>query len=223
MRKFIIIFIIVAVILTSLVYVDYFNAKANNTYPKLSLKSEDDDAYIYSAIFYRVYYCKVNKKYMIGSYSEKNICPKNYEYVNDTYTNSQGIVISKRDLQLLTSEGIYTSEMVENMNSEKQVKDAVHVANSYLKNIYKVVNELEDFRVIVFPEFKEDEDDNYKWIYNEEEDYYCLSEDSSEYAKYDNEECGVFEKFKMDKEWCENYKNSTLIYEDNIDNLCESE
>ena len=224
MKKIFIIFFITIIVVFSLVYVDYFNTKANNTYPKLSLKSEDDDSIIYNAIFYRVLFCKSNKKYLVGSYSESNICPKNYEYDNDIYTNSLGVKLNKRDLQLLTGEGVYTSEMIENMSSDKQVESAIHVANEYLKIQYKVVNETEDNRIVVFPEFKE-EDGSYKWVYPSEGDeniiYYCLSEDSSSYALFNNENCGDFTKFKMDKEWCENYKFSTLIYEDNIDELCK--
>ncbi len=78
MKRFIVVLIILLIVLFSLVYVDYFNTKANNTFPKLSLKSENDDAVIYTAVLYRVWYCKANKKYMIGSYSEDNIGPKNY-------------------------------------------------------------------------------------------------------------------------------------------------
>ena len=221
MKKFLIIFFILVIVVFSLVYVDYFNTKTNNTYPKLALKSENEDAVVYSAILYKVFYCKANKKYMLASYQEGNVCPKNYEYVNDEYENAHGIKISKRDLQLLTNDGVYTSEMIENMTSNKQVEDAVHVAYNYLKNIYKVVNETESNKIIIFPEFKSN-NGNYEWVYEEEEDnYYCLSKDELSYAKYGNEKCGTYEKFEMDKEWCENYKNSTLIYEDKIEELCK--
>jgi len=220
MKRFVIILLLVCVVFFSLVYVDYFNTKTNNTYPKLSLKSENDDAVIYTAVLYRVWYCKTNKKYMIGSYSEDSICPKNYEYTNDTYTNTNGISISKRDLQLLTNDGIYTSEMIENMNSKKQVDDAVHVAYDYMKNVYKVVNETESNKIIIFPEFKE-KDGRYEWVYEEDENsYYCLSSDEKMYAKYDNVECGKFVPFKMDSKWCQAYQNSTLVYEDHIEDLC---
>ena len=218
MKKILIIVIIVLVILASLIYVDYFNAKTNNTFPHLALKSENDDAVIYTAILYRVWYCKVNKMYVIGSYSEENVCPKNYAYVNDVYTNNLGVDISKKDLQLLTKDGVYTSEMIENMTNSKQVEDAVYVAYNYLNKNYKVVNETEKNKIIVFPEFKE-VDDGYEWVYNEEE-YYCLSSDEKSYAKYDNEICGKFEPFKMDEKWCNLYKNSTLIYDDSVSELC---
>ena len=220
MKKFIITFIIALVVLSSLVYVDYFNTKTNNTFPKLALKSENDDAVIYTAIMYRVWFCKANRVYMIGSYKEDSICPKNYKYVNDVYKNDNGVNISKRDLQLLTNDGVYTSEMIEAMNSDKEVESAVYVAFNYLKNIYKVVDENESNKIIIFPEFKE-VDGSYKWVYEEGEDnYYCLSSDEKSYAKMNDNVCGKYQSFKMDEKWCESYKNSTLVYEDKIEELC---
>ena len=219
MRKTIIIIVIVLIVFASLVYVDYFNTKTNNTFPKLALKSENDDAIIYTSVLYRVWYCKVNKMYMIGSYSEDNVCPKNYEYVNNVYTNTQGLNITKSDLQLLTKDGIYTAEMIENMTDEKQIEDAVYVVRNYLKYNYKVVNETESNKIIVFPEFKEI-DGNYEWVYDETDNFYCLSQDEKSYAKYDNVTCGKYEPFKMDEKWCILYKTSTLVYDDKIDLLC---
>ena len=64
---------------------------------------------------------------------------------------------------------------------------------------------------------KEEVDGKYKWTYDEE-DLYCLKDDS--FAKYDTK-CGKFEKIKMDNKWCESYKTSTLVYEDNIEKYCE--
>ena len=157
---------------------------------------------------------------MVGSYSEDNICPKNYEYNNGIYVNTQGVSFSKKDLQLLSNDGVYTSEMIENMSSENQVEEAIHVAYDYLKINYKVVNETETNKIIVFPEFKE-VDGNYKWEYNENENFYCLSSDEKSFAPFNDNECGAYEKFKMDEEWCKNYKNSTLIYEDHAEELCK--
>ena len=221
MKRFIIILIIILVVITSLIYVDYFNTKTNNTYPKLALKSENENAIIYNAVLYRVWYCKANKMYMIGSYTEDNICPKKYEYSNGTYTNSNGVVIAKRDLQMLTNDGVYTSEMIENMTSKDQVEDAVYVVETYMKSIFKVIDETEDYKIIVFPIFKESLG-NYVWEYEDnEEDYYCLSNDEKKYAKLDNEECGKYESFKMSKKWCELYKGSTLVYDEGVNSLCK--
>ena len=221
MRKYIIIIFLILIVLCSLIYVDYFNTKTNNTYPKLSLKSENDDAIIYTAVLYKVWYCKSNKSYMIGSYTEDNICPKNYEYSNGTYTNSNGVVISKKNLQLLTNDGVYTSEMIENMTDEKQVEDAVYVAFNYLKMMYKVVDELDYYKLVVFPEFKE-VDDHYTWEYSIPSDnYYCVSNDGKSFAHMYNEKCGRFVSFKMDEKWCSLYKNSTLIYDEEVSELCE--
>lgn len=221
MRKFIIIVIIILIVFSSLIYVDYFNAKENNTYPRLALKSENNDAIIYTAIMYKVWYCKTNKMYMVGSYGEDDICPKNYEYVNNVYKNTNGVSFSKRDLQLLTNDGVYTSEMIENMTDDKQVKDAIYVAENYLKTIYKVVNENDNGRIIIFPEFQK-VGENYSWVYEEQEDnYYCLSNDDKSFAKLENDQCGKYVNFKMDNKWCSLYKNSTLVYDDKIGDLCK--
>ena len=220
MKRFLVIFVVVLVVFVSLIYVDFFNTKTNNTYPKLALKSETDDAVVYTAILYRVWYCKATKMYMIGSYSEGSICPRNYKYVDDFYINDNGVSISKKDLQLLTNDGVYTSEMIENMTSSKEVEDAVYVSESYLSRVYKVVNETESNKIIIFPEFKED-GGRYSWVYEEEDNYYCLSKDEKSYAKFDNNKCGKYTTFNMDERWCKLYKNSTLVYDEKISDLCK--
>ena len=230
--KIILILIGIFVILGAGCYIDYYIAKTKNTNPKIALKKElNSDLIVYNGMFYRMWYCKVNKTYTVGSYSDKDaICNKNYEYKDGYYTNNAGIKISKRDLQLLTNTGIYTSEMVENINSDTQLENAIHVAYDYEINKYKVVVkdnkelEVDDYKIVVFPEFKEVED-NYDWMYDESDttNYYCISKNKGTIskAKYDGNECLEFEQIKMDKNWCENYKNSTLSYEDNIEKLCE--
>ena len=223
MKKYIIIVVLILIVFSSLVYVDYFNTKTNNTYPHLALKSENDDAIVYTAVLYRVWYCKANKMYMIGSYTEDNICPRNYEYSNGIYTNSNGITISKKDLQMLSNDGIYTSEMIENMTNNKQVEDALYVVDSYMSKVYKVVDENETNKIIIFPEFKE-VDGHYSWVYEEKEDnYYCLSTDEKSYAKMINNQCTKYEPFIMDKKWCELYKNSTLVYDEKLSDLCKEQ
>ena len=220
MKKAIIIVLVILVLIGSFIYFDYFNVKTNNTSPKISIKENlTDDQILYKAVFYKVWYCKTNKTYTIGSYSDTDaVCPINYEYIDGYYTNAEGVKISKRDLQLLTNDGIYTSEMIETMSDNTQVQDAVHVAYDYGIYKYKKIDkESEDnHELIVFPKFEE-VDGNYKWIYDEE-DLYCLKDDS--FAKYDTK-CGKFEKIKMDNKWCESYKTSTLVYEDNIEKYCE--
>ena len=223
MKKIIITIIVVLLIMSALVYFDYFNVKTNNTSPKISLKEKISDSQtLYKAFFYRVWYCDTNKTYTIGSYSDADaICPINYSYVEGYYTNSEGIKISKRDLQLLTNDGIYTSEMVEAMNSNKQVEDAVHVAYNYGRYKYKLTSKKssDGYKLIVLPEFKEEEN-NYKWVYDEE-NLYCLKDsDKTSIAKYEDS-CGKFEVIKMDKDWCDSYTSSTLVYEENINKYCE--
>ena len=234
MKKFIKIFVIiftVLILVASVTYIDYFVSKTKNTYPKIALlKQLNDDLFVYNSIFYRVWYCKTNNTYTIGNYNDKDaVCPKNYQYENGYYTNSLGIKISKRDLQLLTNNDTYTHEMVDNMSSDSQVENAVHVAYNYGKINYKEIEDENlssslEYKLIIFPEFVEDDKDNYNWEYDEsEENYYCLddSQELAKVAKYENNECGVFEEIKMDEKWCTNYKNSTLGYDTSILKYCE--
>ena len=221
-KKLLIFLLVVIVLLGATAYIDFYIAKLNNTNPKIAIKEDlDESTIVYKGVLYKVWYCKTNKVYTFGSYSDKDaICPKDYKYEDGYYTNALGIKISKRDLQLLTNDGVYTSEMVENMNSESQVKSAVHVAYNYGKNKYKVLEtkSADNNKLVIFPEFKE-QNDNYKWVYDELSTQYCLKD--NQVAIYENNKCAVYQKIKMDKEWCENYENSTLIYEDGINKYCE--
>ncbi len=225
LNKIIIIVIIVIILISILIYFDYFIAKTRVSAPKISIKKRlDENSYVYKSVFYKVWYCESNKTYTFGDYNDKDaICPKNYKYVEGYYTNEAGVKISKRDLQLLTNDGIYTSEMIENMTSEKLVEEAVSVAFNYGKYKYKKTSDkTEDgYTLVLLPDFKEDKG-NYKWIYDEEKKY-CLKEENgiTSLATYAENVCDKFEEIKMDKTWCKNYENSTLIYEEGIDKLCK--
>lgn len=221
LKKIIIFLIVIIVLVSACSYIDYYIAKMNNTSPKIAIKDEiDENTTVYKCVLYKVWYCKTNDTYTFGSYSDKDaICPKDYKYESGYYTNDLGIKISKRDLQLLTNDGVYTNDMIENMNSESQVRSAVHVAYNYGKSKYKILeSKSNNNKIVIFPEFKE-QNGNYKWIYEEESQLYCLKD--KEVAIYDNEKCGTYEKIKMDEQWCSNYETSTLIYEDGINELCE--
>lgn len=224
-KKVLIILIIVIAVLACLIYLDYFIAKTRGSSPKISLKEQlSDNGYVYKAVLYKVWYCETNKTYTFGDYSDKDaICPKNYSYVDGFYTNEQGVKISKKDLQLLTNDGIYTSDMIENMTSDKQVITAVSVANEYGKYKYEDIKEKSEdgYSLVKLFEFKE-ENDNYKWVINEE-DVYCLKIEGNKksLSKYENNKCEKFEIIKMSKEWCENYKSSTLVFEEEAKKLCE--
>ena len=116
MKKVVKIFIFIFIILlvfSAIVYIDYFCVKNKNIAPKIALKSEiNSETTEYKAIFYKVWYCNSNKKYMIGSYDDdSSICPIKYIYdENGYYSNPQDIKISKRDIEVMTDNGYYTSE-----------------------------------------------------------------------------------------------------------------
>ena len=219
--KWLIVIFIAALIIFGIVYIDYYSAKANGTNPKISIKEESENSILYKAAFYKVYYCRTNKKYIFADYNEEVVCPNNYVYNNGYYNNSEDINISKKDLQLLTNDGIYTSEMIEQLKTETEVKIAVDVAYQYGLKKYKVIDEEDEYNIVLFPTF-ESVEDNYDWIYNEEDKYCLKGENYNLYlASYNNDKCGKYEKIKMDEKWCEAYKTSTLVYVKGIENLCK--
>ena len=224
-RILIILFILIAVF-GAAAYIDYFMIKGKNTYPKLAIKKKlNEDVTVYTALLYKVWYCKTNDTYTIGGYDDKDaICPHDYEYVDGYYTNSIGIKISKKDIEMLSTNDIYTTEMIDNLSSEESVKNALHVVEAYMSKQYKSVNKKseEGEDLVVFPTFKLDKNTKkYSWVYDLDDtaNYYCLS--NKQVAKYDGEECGNFEKIKMDKEWCQSYEKSTLIYKNKIEDYCK--
>lgn len=217
---------VILVLVAASTYIDFFVTKSKNTYPKIAIKKKlSNEVTVYNAILYKVWYCKTNDTFTIGSYDDKDaICPHNFKYEEGYYTNALGIKIAKKDLQMINSNDIYTVEMIENMNSDAQVQSALHVAKEYMENKYQLVNKksADGNELVVFPAFVLDKKtDNYSWVYDttKEDKYYCLKNGSV--ANYSNEECGEYKKIKMDKEWCESYEKSTLIYEKNIDELCK--
>lgn len=233
-KKIFIIVFILLLILSAAFYIDYFLVKTNNKVPKFSLKKDEKDFIVYSAPFYKVWYCKDSKNVIIGGYDDPDaICQKEYEFVNGYYTNSSGIKISMKDLELITKNGIYTSEMVEAMKSKKDVQNAVYVADTYGRLVYKKKldskgNEMmvKDNYVVIFPEFVE-VNGKYDWHYEDEYTtrLYCMeNRDGVEYfTRYNDGSCSKsYFKLKLDDNWCGKYKDSTLVYnEEAIKNLCE--
>lgn len=229
-KKIFIVIIVLLLILSGLSYIDYFLVKTKNVVPKISLKEDKDEFVVYKAPFYKVWYCKDSENIIIGGYDDPDaVCPKKYTYQNGYYTNSLGVNISQRDLELITKNGIYTSEMVEAMKDTKSVNNAVYIASLYGKTIYKKINDKknsDNSYLVVFPEFKEVKG-AYDWYYDEEDEtkFYCLIEKENEivYSKYENNSCDKnYIKLKLDTKWCGMYKDSTLVYnEDVIKKLCE--
>ncbi len=235
LKKIFIIIIVLLVVFSGVVYIDYFLVKTKNTFPKIAIKEElNDETTVYKAILYKVWYCKNNKSISIGNYSDRDaICPKKYTYENGYYKNNMGIVISKHDLELLISNSIYTSEMIEDINSENDLKDKVYVALTYGKTKYKKVEKdkregltLESgVELVVFPTFEQNGNE-YSWVYNYNVDNFnCMKTEKDKtktFSKYENNTCGKeYQPLQFDSRWCSLYKNSTLIYKDDIEKLCE--
>lgn len=235
LKKIFIIIIFLLVVFSGCVYIDYFLVKTKNTFPKIAIKEElNDETTIYKGILYKVWYCKNNKTMSIGSYSDRDaICPKKYTYTDDYYRNSMGINISKHDLELLISDGIYTSEMIEDINSESDLKDKVYVANIYGQTKYKKVDkdkregiELESgIELVVFPTFEKN-GESYSWTYDYNVlNFYCMKSEKDKtklFSKYENNTCSEeYKEITFDEKWCSLYKNSTLIYKDSIKKSCE--
>lgn len=230
MRKLSKVFIIIFIILFACgcaIYIDYYIVKNRHTTPKLAIKKQiDDNQVVYSAFFYKVWYCKTNNMYTIGDYSDKNaICPLEYTFDNDdNYENTNGVKISRRELTLISE--IYTTEMIEDIKNKYELEDAVYVSEEYGKTKYKIVmrndNPLitsDGSTIILFPEFKLN-NEKYEWVYDNQ-NYYCMNS-LGEISLFQYNACSpLYSSIKMDDKWCELYTKSTLIYNEEIKNLCK--
>lgn len=228
-RKILIIILILLLVGASVVYIDYFLMKQNNTYPKIALKEKlSEGSYVYKAIFYKVWYCENTDVYTIGNYKDIDaVCMKEYKYDDKGYyTNESNLKISQRDLTLISE--YYGHEVIENMNSKEVLENAVNVSYIYGRNKYKeLLNDQNKnvvsngYNLVVLPDFVLNEG-KYEWVYNEEIKY-CLKKDGNdEYlAEYNGTKCLEFKKIEYDSTWCENYKSSKLGFDEKINKMCE--
>lgn len=223
MKKLFVAIIILLLIFCGVCYIDYFLVKTKGSFPKIAIKKVDKDKHvtIYNAVLYKVWYCEDENKILIGGYGDPdNQCSNPLIYKDGYYINESNVKISKQDYDILISEGIYTNDMINIMLNNKEVNDAVYVANNYMLHKYEIVEEEKNYLLVVFPELKEKKN-NYIWVYPENEDsYYCLfKKDGREYySKYENGKCSNEEKLlEYDQKWCSLYKSSTLVFleEDN--------
>lgn len=231
-KKVSILIIVLLVVLSAFAYIDYFLVKINGKIPILSVKKEikEKEVIVYSALFYKVWYCTSDKTMTIGSYSDAEVsCSSSYDFVDGYYTNESGIKISKKDMAMLTSQNIYTKEMIEMMSSNSSVNDGIYVSDKYFSSVPKKINNINDkVSLVTFPEFLEN-NGNYEWIYNQDDEskYYCMKSGTSDYetmySKYINGKCSEdYNPIKMDDRWCSLYKSSTLINNpDLVKGLCE--
>lgn len=229
-----IIIFIILLILSALVYIDYFIVKEKNTTPKISLMTEKKEFYVYNAILYKVWKCKSDNSIIIGDYSDPDaICKTSYEFNNGFYTNKNGLKISKENLYMLTLTGIYTHDMVEKMVTNEDINNALYVVSKYEMLEYNNITlksgdklkSLDGYEIIVFPTFKyNSKTDSYKWTYDTKNtnNYYCLDKKTESYSKYSNYSCGDFVKLTLDKKWCSLYKESTLSSNKEISKYCEN-
>ncbi len=226
-KKVLFIFFIILLIFAGAVYIDYFIASRNNTHPKIAIKKEiDDDLFVYNGVFYRMWYCKANDTYTIGDYEDSDaVCAIAYEYDKGFYTNGAGIKISKHDLEMIRE--VYDSEVIETLNSDNVVENAVYVAENYAKLNYKEVEEdgkkvkSGKYVLINLPDFIE-KNNKYSWTIDESKSY-CLDEsgDIKKYAPYEENVCGEFVNLTYDSKWCDLYKNSKLYFDDKVNEMCK--
>ena len=226
-RKVIFILIIILLIFAGAVYIDYFIASRNNTHPKIALKKKiDGGLFVYNGVFYRMWYCKATNTYTIGDYKDSDaVCVIVYDYDKGFYSNGAGIKISKHDLEMIKD--VYDSEVIETMNSDNVVENAVYVAENYAKLDYKVVEkdgkELKTgkYSLVNLPKFEE-KNDKYSWVIDEEKQY-CLddSKDIKLIAPFEENQCGEFVNLTYDKKWCELYTNSKLVFDEKVNDMCK--
>lgn len=223
-KKILFIVIIVLLVITGALYIDFFFCKQRETHPRIAIKEKiNDNEVVYKAVFYKVWYCKTTKKYTLGGWGDVDaICPSDYEYDEGIYTNGAGLKITEHDLELIKN--YYDNEIIETFNDESQVKDAVYVSETYKHLDYKkAVNEegidlyAGRYQLVTMPEFVLNDKNKYEW--KQSKDYYCLDNDN--YAEYKDGECGAFKPLVYDEEWCKLYTNSIFGYNEEIKAKCK--
>lgn len=229
-----IVLFIILLVLSGLIYIDYFIVKEKNSIPKISLMEEEKEFYVYKAPFYKVWKCKSDGSIIIGDYKDPDaICKTNYEFVNGYYVNANNLKISKKDLYMLTLTGVYTHDMVEKMTTQDELSSALYVVSKYETLEYKNVidnngNELKSidgFNIVVFPTFEYNKKtDSYNWSYNTKDinNYYCYDNKSKSFSKFVNNACGEAVKLSLDEKWCSLYKTSTLSSNEEISKYCKN-
>ena len=114
------------------------------------------------------------------------------------------------------------------------LKKIFHTWHNYGKTLYKNVTDnnntklksADGYNLVVFPEFKSDNNEKYSWVYNfdDESKYYCVKTESGKtfYSSYLDKKCIAFVQLTLDSKWCNLYKKSTIVYnKDKVKNLCE--
>lgn len=211
MRKLLCLIVVILIIFSGVVYIDYFLVKTQNKTPKISIKEKvtDKNMIVYKAIFYKVWYCENDKKFVIGSYDDPDAtCTSDIKFDDGYYTNESGAKISKRDYAIMRSSDIYTDESIKLMSSN-DVINAVYVASEYESKKYKVYREFTGLRTVHFPSFNEK---TLKWEYNDDNPiYYCLYDDNTISQYISGSGCSSDKvPFKFDSKFCSLYENSTI-------------
>lgn len=225
MRNFLKVLLVLIIIFGLVSYIDYFMVKKKNVVPKISIKKEykDSEMIVYNSLFYKVWYCTKDKSIIIGSYGEDDaVCPLTYEFVDEYYTNASNYKISKSDLSIISYNNIYTREMIDIMKSKEEVDNAVYVSLTFMKLSPKIIETSikldEGISIALYPTYNENEN---KWEYKDNIDnYYCYKKvDGLEYnSKYINGKCEELKLITIEDKWCNLYKNSTLVYNEEIKN-----
>lgn len=225
-KRIMLILLLVVVLFSAAAYIDYFIVVKKTTHPKIALKKKiNDDLEVYNSIFYRVWYCKLNNTYTIGSYKDKDaICNNTLKYDKEgNYTNALNVTIACDNMKLLNE--FYSYDAISNMSSTN-VEDAIYVATNAYKVKYRYVLDSDGdkqethagYYLIQFPELKLNSKDEYDWVYPEES--YCIN-DNKEIALFDGETCDEFKPFGIEKKWCDLYKESNLANSVEAADLCK--
>lgn len=226
LKKIMLILLLVVVLFSAAAYIDYFIVVKKTTHPKIALKKIiNEDLEVYNSIFYRVWYCKLNNTYTIGSYSDKDaICNNTLKYDKDgNYTNALDVTIACDNMKLISE--FYSYDVISGMTSE-EVEDSIYVANNAYKVKYKYILDTDGdkqethsgYNLIQFPELKLNSKDEYEWVYDDQ--LYCINA-NREIALYIDEECSTFEPFTLDKKWCTLYKQSNLANSKEALEMCK--
>lgn len=222
---FVILFLVISIGTVSMI--EFYYAKDSGKMPLISIKSENvsKQYYKYSSILFNAYKCYSGKYYAMSKRKEPT-CNRIITYKDGYYTNYNGLKISKKDYQTIYDVSNMFDE-IENFKTNKEVENALIVANEYEKNLSKIIRtekiRREIVNIRVFKDLFESEYGDYSWVYMTDDASYYKCENNNLYKDYVNGDCiGEWKELTYSDTWCALAKDSyNLDIRDTYNKYCK--
>ncbi len=219
MKKMIIGFVGLFILLGGLYLFDYIRVTNYDKVPFIAVKKVDKENQLtlYKAIFYQVWVCdnkdekgKVVK--VIGDYKDDMPeCSKSLDFSKGDYTNPYGVKISLKNYQIIGP--IYSVETINSWQKSTDLDNALYVVNELERNFFIIkdnstfnyLNEI--VNIAIFYDLVTN-DDIYTWeaMVNDNNYYYCVKQDNNKkylFSKYTNGTCdGMWNYKTFTDKWC---------------------